>query len=85
MYQDAAGMPIWQLHSGACVHLQEGAFLPPRSPPAVTAGTSASGAAASAVISSSAQPSGPQTGLGEEAREFIMQQLPLFQVGGDQR
>lgn len=51
----------------------------------MTAGTSASGAAASAVISSSAQPSGPQTGLGEEAREFIMQQLPLFQVGGDQR
>lgn len=88
MYQDAATMPIWQLRSGACVHIQEGAFLPPKvtslSPPAAAAGAPAgagtAAAAAPAAIIAAAPVSPQQVGLGEEAREFIMQQLPLFQV-----
>lgn len=97
MYQDAASMPIWQLHSGACVHIQEGAFLPPKAPaspaPDITAPSSSSSTAAGAAASAAGEaaagsvvrrgPPSPnqQAGLGEEAREFIMQQLPLFQVG----
>ena len=71
MYQAAAGMAIWQLRSGACVHIQEGAFMPPRDPRPLAA--AAEGSAPAGL--------GRQVGLGEEAREFIMQQLPLFQVG----
>jgi hypothetical protein len=73
IYQVAATMPIWQLRSGACVHIQEGAFLPPKvgplPPPAATAPAGVPDGAGA-----------PQSGLGEEAREFIMQHLPLFQV-----
>lgn len=80
-------MPIWKLRSGACVHIQEGAFLPPPkggaadAPRAVHAASVRAGATAAAVTAAAAAPASPQqAGLGEEAREFIMKQLPLFQV-----
>jgi len=80
MYQDAASMAIWQLHNGTCVHIQEGAFLPPKSPAATTAWPP--GAEVLQLPQSVHQPDArEQAGLGEEAREFIVQQLPLFQVG----
>lgn len=80
MYQDAASMAIWQLHNGTCVHIQEGAFLPPKGPASTTVRP------AGAEVPQLPQPAGQpdtreQAGLGEEAREFIVQQLPLFQVG----
>eukprot|EP00879_Flechtneria_rotunda_P005855 GHRR01006161.1.p1 GENE.GHRR01006161.1~~GHRR01006161.1.p1 ORF type:complete len:2934 (+),score=1214.27 GHRR01006161.1:179-8980(+) len=33
IYQAVAGMPVWQLYNGRLVHLQEGAFLPPKASP----------------------------------------------------
>lgn len=86
MYQDAARMPIWKLRSGACVHIQEGAFLPPKggasdAPRVAHAASVRTGATAAAVTAAAAAPASlQQAGLGEEAREFIMKQLPLFQV-----
>jgi hypothetical protein len=90
MYQDAARMPICTLRNGKCVHIQEGAFLPPpkggvgaRGAPGAAAGAPTQRVAAAAVTAAAAAAPGPQqqAGLGEEAREFIMKQLPLFQVG----
>lgn len=91
-------MRIWELRGGACVHIQEGAFMPPRVPAAPTALAEATGSSAGAasvaalpgrvtrtmpISNPAAAPAAPgshEVGLGEEAREFIMQQLPLFQV-----
>jgi hypothetical protein len=70
------------------VHIQEGAFMPPRTPDKGLPdgpGTSATLAAATAAtpagsVAAAAVSASHEVGLGEEAREFIMQQLPLFQV-----
>jgi hypothetical protein len=89
MYLNAASRRIWELRGGALVHIQEGAFMPPRTPDTVlpeATGTSAAAAPGTAAVPAgsigapAAAPAPHEVGLGEEAREFIMQQLPLFQV-----
>jgi hypothetical protein len=98
MYQAVSSLPIWQLHNGRLVHLQEGAFLPPKEPAAAAAAahiqpqqqqevvgaTSSSSITAASTIQQQQQQqqriAAPATGLGAEAREFITQHLPLFNV-----
>lgn len=95
MCQAVASLPIWQLHNGRLVHLQEGAFLPPRE-----AGQNAAGHSSlqqqhhqqGSVVSPQSQQQehqqqrrqqphvGVTAGLGPEARHFITQHLPLFRV-----
>jgi hypothetical protein len=84
MYIAAANMPMWQLHDRRCVFIQHGTFLPPLDPPPSDNAAGSGGARmpppAAAEAAGQAAQAHAVSGLGDEARAFIMQHLPLFKV-----